>query len=188
MFLTEGSQVSLERLSSRHRALPGLERRHHGERRHPRPWSCGIPSTSPPTSLPSVRSFCGAADALWDGTCVPRKRHTSMRPGTEMDSTILVDFLAGPKILRASGDGGGCGAKSMRAGMPCFRSWLFLAALLVGCFKGAPARRAALQVSLSTPNTDDGALLFTVVGGPVDSVIPVYDQIYSAKIQRTPSR
>jgi hypothetical protein len=55
------------------------------------------------------------------------------------------------------------------------RSWLVVLAgllgILDGCF-GQPSApvAAALQVSLSTPLNDDGALLFTVTGGRVDSV------------------
>jgi hypothetical protein len=33
---------------------------------------------------------------------------------------------------------------------------------------------------LATPNTDDGAVLFTISGGPVDSVAAAGHQVYSA--------
>ena len=55
------------------------------------------------------------------------------------------------------------------------RGWLVVVAgalgLLNGC-SGQPSApvAATLEVSLSTPFNDDGALLFTVTGGRVDSV------------------
>ena len=55
------------------------------------------------------------------------------------------------------------------------RYWLVVVAgalgMLTGC-SGQPSApvAATLQVSLSTPFNDDGALLFTVTGGRVDSV------------------
>jgi hypothetical protein len=37
-------------------------------------------------------------------------------------------------------------------------------------------------VTLTTPNSDDGAVLFTLSGGPVDSVEAVGHSVYSARI------
>jgi hypothetical protein len=39
-----------------------------------------------------------------------------------------------------------------------------------------------LKVTLASPNTDDGAVLFTVSGGPVDSVAAGGHQVYSARL------
>lgn len=39
-----------------------------------------------------------------------------------------------------------------------------------------------LQVTLATPNTDDGAVLFTISGGPVDSIEAVGYSVHSARI------
>jgi hypothetical protein len=55
--------------------------------------------------------------------------------------------------------------------------------VLGGCShepEGATA--GTLSVSLATPNSDDGAVLFTLSGGPVDSVEAVEYSIYSARI------
>ncbi|MFL5448001.1 MAG: hypothetical protein ACJ8A6_10410 [Gemmatimonadales bacterium] len=55
------------------------------------------------------------------------------------------------------------------------RGWLVVVAGAVGMLNGCSGQpsapvAAALQVSLSTPFNDEGALLFTVTGGRVDSV------------------
>jgi hypothetical protein len=60
-------------------------------------------------------------------------------------------------------------------------AWLFFAGLVVACSNESTGPTGALQVTLDSPNNDDGAVLFTIVGGPVDSVVPVNDQIYSAR-------
>ena len=66
------------------------------------------------------------------------------------------------------------------------RGWLVVVAgapgLLVGC-SGQPSApvAATLQVSLSTPFNDDGALLFTVTGGRVDSVDAPGYTLYSSR-------
>lgn len=66
------------------------------------------------------------------------------------------------------------------------RGWLVVVAgapgLLIGC-SGQPSApvAATLQVSLSTPFNDDGALLFTVTGGRVDSVDAPGYTLYSSR-------
>jgi hypothetical protein len=55
------------------------------------------------------------------------------------------------------------------------RCWLVVGAGALGMLNGCSGQPSApvaatLQVSLSTPFNDDGALLFTVTGGRVDSV------------------
>ena len=66
------------------------------------------------------------------------------------------------------------------------RGWLVVVAgapgMLIGC-SGQPSApvAATLQVSLSTPFNDDGALLFTVTGGRVDSVDAPGYTVYSSQ-------
>jgi hypothetical protein len=68
--------------------------------------------------------------------------------------------------------------------------WLVVVAgapgLLIGC-SGQPSApvAATLHVSLSTPFTDDGALLFTVTGGRVDSVDAPGYTLYSSQADPT---
>jgi len=58
--------------------------------------------------------------------------------------------------------------------------------LLSGCSEQASGPVATtLQVSLSTPYTDDGALLFTVTGGQVDSVEAAGYTIYTSRPDAT---
>jgi hypothetical protein len=53
-------------------------------------------------------------------------------------------------------------------------------ALLAGCSNNTGPTAGALDVSLSSPNTDDGAVLLTISGGPVDSVEAAGYTLYSA--------
>jgi len=39
-----------------------------------------------------------------------------------------------------------------------------------------------LNIVLNSPNTDDGAVLFTVTGGPIDSVIPELYTTFSTRV------
>ncbi len=51
---------------------------------------------------------------------------------------------------------------------------------LGGCSSEPPGPSAAtLQVALATPAPDDGAVLFTITGGPVDSIDAADYQVYS---------
>lgn len=51
---------------------------------------------------------------------------------------------------------------------------------LGGCASEPPGPSAAtLQVALATPAQDDGAVLFTITGGPVDSIDAPDYQVYS---------
>lgn len=55
--------------------------------------------------------------------------------------------------------------------------------VLAGCSHEPEGPTAGtLSVSLTTPNRDDGAVLFTLSGGPVDSVEAVGYSVYSARI------
>jgi hypothetical protein len=45
-----------------------------------------------------------------------------------------------------------------------------------------------LNVSLSSPNTDDGAVLFTVSGGPIDSVLPQSYTTFSTRVDANTRR
>jgi hypothetical protein len=58
----------------------------------------------------------------------------------------------------------------------------FLSAfLLAGCSNNTGPVGGTLNVSISSPQQDDGALLLTVYGGPVDSVESVGFRIYSIR-------
>jgi hypothetical protein len=62
---------------------------------------------------------------------------------------------------------------------------LLLAGLstLVACSHDTNGPMAGtLTVNLASPNSDDGAVLFTVSGGPIDSVASPGHQIYSARL------
>ena len=56
-----------------------------------------------------------------------------------------------------------------------------LLALSVGCSNNAEPTAGTLTVNLSSPNTDDGAVLLSVFGGPVDSVESIGYTVYSAR-------
>ncbi len=62
--------------------------------------------------------------------------------------------------------------------------------LLSGCSSDSAAPVAAtLEVSFATASTDDGAVLFTVSGGPIDSVeAPAGYRLYSAETSPTSLR
>jgi hypothetical protein len=65
------------------------------------------------------------------------------------------------------------------------RSALFvlLAAFLLACSDDTNSPTAgAMNLNLATPNSDDGGLLFTLAGGPVDSVVATSGRVYSAKV------
>lgn len=54
---------------------------------------------------------------------------------------------------------------------------------LAGCSHDTNEPTAGtLKVNLASPNSDDGAVLFTVSGGPVDSVGASGHQVYSARL------
>jgi hypothetical protein len=58
-----------------------------------------------------------------------------------------------------------------------------VSALVVACSHDSIEPTAgALTVNLASPNSDDGAVLFTVSGGPIDSVASPGHQIYSARL------
>jgi hypothetical protein len=63
------------------------------------------------------------------------------------------------------------------------------AGLLSGCqSESAGPTASMLNVSLTTPNSDDGAILFTVSGGPVDSVEVAGYPVYSVRVDRNTIR
>jgi hypothetical protein len=70
--------------------------------------------------------------------------------------------------------------------------WLVLAVaagLLGGCSSDSAGPAAAtLEVSFATSATDDGAVLFTVTGGPVDSVEAAGYRLYTAQTSPTSTR
>ncbi|MGH7701866.1 MAG: hypothetical protein ACREMO_02150 [Gemmatimonadales bacterium] len=51
-----------------------------------------------------------------------------------------------------------------------------------GCGDGLAPLAGTLEVTLDTPNSDDGAVLFVVAGGPIDQVDPAGYLTYSAPI------
>jgi hypothetical protein len=55
-------------------------------------------------------------------------------------------------------------------------------AALTSCSEPSDPTEGTLIVTLATPNTDDGAVLFTVSGGPVDTVEAVGSPVYSARV------
>ena len=56
-----------------------------------------------------------------------------------------------------------------------------LLGLSVGCSNNAEPTAGTLNVNLSSPHTDDGAVLLTVFGGPVDSIESIGYTVYSAQ-------
>jgi hypothetical protein len=54
--------------------------------------------------------------------------------------------------------------------------------LLSSCSEPSGPIQGTLNVSLVTPNSDDGAVLFTVSGGPVDTIEAVGYPVYSARV------
>jgi hypothetical protein len=60
---------------------------------------------------------------------------------------------------------------------------------LSGCSQDPSAPiSAALQVRLDTPAQDDGAALFTISGGPIDSVDALGRALYTARIDESTTR
>jgi hypothetical protein len=59
---------------------------------------------------------------------------------------------------------------------------------LFGCSEPTGPIEGKLNVILATPNSDDGAVLFTLSGGPVDSLEAVGYTVYSARIDHNTVR
>ena len=62
------------------------------------------------------------------------------------------------------------------------RHALMLSVLLFSCSSGTGPTVGVLNVKLSSLRGDDGAVLFTIVGGPVESVEAVSGAVHSAQI------
>jgi len=62
------------------------------------------------------------------------------------------------------------------------RHALMLSALLFSCSSGTGPMSGSLNVKLSSLRGDDGAVLFTISGGPVESVEAVSGTVRSAQI------
>jgi hypothetical protein len=62
------------------------------------------------------------------------------------------------------------------------RHALMLSVLLFSCSSGAGPTAGVLNVKLSSLRGDDGAVLFTISGGPVESVEAVSGTVRSAQI------
>ena len=60
---------------------------------------------------------------------------------------------------------------------------VLLLALVTACSDDTNSPTAgAMNLNLATPNSDDGGLLFTLTGGPIDSLVAMSGQVYSAKV------
>jgi hypothetical protein len=70
----------------------------------------------------------------------------------------------------------------MRVPRPLVFACLLGLVPLSGCSNSTGPTAGALNVSLSSPNTDDGAVLLTISGGPVDSVEAVGYALYTAGV------
>ena len=62
------------------------------------------------------------------------------------------------------------------------RHALMLSVLLCSCSSGTGPTSGSLNVKLSSVQGDDGAVLFTISGGPVESVEAVSGAVHSAQI------
>jgi hypothetical protein len=64
-----------------------------------------------------------------------------------------------------------------------------LAVLLVSCSGDITGPvSGSLEVRLNSPNTNDGAALFTVIGGPIEGMEAVVGTVYTAKIDANTTR
>jgi hypothetical protein len=71
----------------------------------------------------------------------------------------------------------------MRYGRRCLRVGLIGLGLLTSCSGGATGPNGGvLNVGISSPNGDDGAVLFTITGGPVEAVETAGLSVYSARL------
>jgi hypothetical protein len=62
------------------------------------------------------------------------------------------------------------------------RRVLMLSVLLLSCSGGTGPTSGILNVKLSSLRGDDGAVLFTITGGPVESVEAVSSMVHSAQV------
>lgn len=69
----------------------------------------------------------------------------------------------------------------MRAARYLAMTWLVALMGTAGCSNNTGPVAGTLDVSLSSPYPDDGAVLFWIAGGPVDSVEAVGFRLYSAR-------
>jgi hypothetical protein len=53
--------------------------------------------------------------------------------------------------------------------------------MLVGCGGSTEPTAGTLEVNLATPHADDGGLLLTIAGGPIDSIESAGNQLYTSK-------
>ena len=66
---------------------------------------------------------------------------------------------------------------------------MFLSLLLTSCSgDGTGPASGTLDVDLTSPNTDDGAVLLTIAGGPVESIEALVGATYKAKIDENTLR
>ena len=63
----------------------------------------------------------------------------------------------------------------------CLLSLIIPLALVSGCSNNTGPTAGTMNVSLSSPRDDDGAVLLTIFGGPVDSIESVGFRVHSAQ-------
>lgn len=64
----------------------------------------------------------------------------------------------------------------------CLRAAMAGVLLLAGCGGSTGPTAGVLKVNLATPHTDDGGLLLTIAGGPIDSVESFGNRLYSYRV------
>jgi hypothetical protein len=69
----------------------------------------------------------------------------------------------------------------MKTGLAWLLPALLGSTLLAGCSGGTGPTAGMLSVNLTTPRTDDGGLLLTISGGPVDSIEAAGHRLYYSR-------
>lgn len=73
--------------------------------------------------------------------------------------------------------------RANRPGRALVLSFVLFSCLLFSCSSGPTGPASGiLNVKLTSTNSDDGAVLFTITGGPVESVEAVTGAVYSGQI------
>lgn len=69
----------------------------------------------------------------------------------------------------------------MKPGMSSWVLALLSLIMLAGCSENSGPTAGVLNVTLASHGSDDGAVLLTISGGPIDSVEAVGTELYSAR-------
>jgi hypothetical protein len=64
----------------------------------------------------------------------------------------------------------------------CLRAAMAAVLLLAGCGGSTGPTAGALKVNLVTPYADDGGILLTISGGPIDSVECLANRLYTYRV------